>query len=267
MGWLDRVFGKTPSNAGSPVQSSAAVGHSMTDQYAINERDALGSISCSQDVIPDLIKEGNFAWAAYNYEMVATSQTELGLLHWRRGLDPRPDFERAIDAYDNLCVMARTKQLKGSDYSLPLVYAMLSLMGRKVAIEFHNAKSHQEYSDSYYKCCLVHALHDQPLDERHAGLLEKHLTENNELPDRSFLAYFQLLGLRPSDQSPGELVQLADANWAKRKRDRIFADGPSLEGYGIMNELYVDIYLAAVLQKIGWEGESVHRWKWETPLG
>jgi hypothetical protein len=29
-----------------------------------------------------------------------------------------------------------------------------------------------------------------------------------------------------------------------------------------MNDLYVDIYLAAVLKKIGWVGPTVHVWAW-----
>jgi hypothetical protein len=31
-----------------------------------------------------------------------------------------------------------------------------------------------------------------------------------------------------------------------------------------MNDIYVDVYLAAVVKKIDWQGESIHRWKWST---
>ncbi|KAF0173171.1 MAG: hypothetical protein FD160_3503, partial [Caulobacteraceae bacterium] len=61
------------------------------------------------------------------------------------------------------------------------------------------------------------------------------------------------------------LVRKAEDNWLKRKTNRFFEESDSRDGHGDYNELYVDIYLAAVLRKIGWQGESVHRWKWETP--
>ena len=71
----------------------------------------------------------------------------------------------------------------------------------------------------------------------------------------------QLLGLRPNDQPRDDLVKLAETNW-KRRRSNMFFDGWPWFGYGANNDLYVDVYLAAVLHKIGWDGESVHLWRW-----
>lgn len=261
MGWLDRIFGRTLSNAGA--QTSGTVEHLMTDQYSRTEADAVAWIISSHDAIPVLIEAGNFAWAANNYRIIAEKQTELGLLHWRRGLDPRTDFEGAIKAYSNLSEMAETQNLLRRDFEPSLVYPMLSLMGRTVSIEFYDPRAHEEFRIYCYQDCVARALHDEPLDDWHISLIDKHLAHNDDLLDRSFLTYFQLLGLRPTDQSPVELVRLAEANWAERRRDNFFADGPFWNGHGVMNELYVDVFLAGVLKKIGWEGESTHRWKWE----
>ncbi|QDH72991.1 hypothetical protein [Brevundimonas sp. M20] len=264
MRWLDRVFGRTRSTVGS--QSPATDEHLTMDPYAINKADASAWIAGSHDAIPDLVKAGDFAWVANNHRMIAEKQTELGLLNWRHGLDPRPDFERAIKAYDDLREIAQTHNLARSDYEPSLVYAMLSLMGRRVPIAFHDARAHEAYRIGCYQFCIVSALHDQPLDGRHVGLLDKHFGQNDGLPDRSFLTYFQLLGMRPTDKSPDELVRFAEANWAERRYDRFFAEGPAWNGYGDANELYVDIYLAGVLRKIGWKGEGLHRWRWEAPV-
>lgn len=236
----------------------------MTEQYSINERVRLEGIEGSRRVIPELIGVGNYAWAAKNYSLIADGCTELGLLHWRRGLDPRPDFETAIDAYQSLIALARKHDLNTRNYEIPSVYAMLSLMERETQIEFEDEAYHEAHRWPCYQCCLVHELHDQRPNERHTTLLNQYLAENDELADRTFLTYFELLGVRPADQPADALVKLAEANWISRKTDKFFAGGPAFDGYGIMNDIYVDIYLAAVMRKIGWKGASVHSWRWQS---
>lgn len=238
----------------------------MTDQYNRNEKNRLDDIGLIEGAIPNNLNREDFPLAVYNYGRVADRYVDLGLLHWRHGLDPRPDFENSIEAYEKMIALARDYGLPKNVAEIPIVYAMLSLMGRRTPIEFEDEDYHEQHRWPCYQCCLVHALHDQPLNERHAKLLDQYLAENDELPDRTFLTYFQLLGMRLSERSPDELVKSAEANWTKRKRDKFFSDaGAAFDGYGVMNDIYVDVYLAAVLQKIGWQGESVHRWKWETP--
>jgi hypothetical protein len=231
----------------------------------VNERVRHDVIAGSLKVIPELIGAGNFVWAAKNYAMIADKNTDLGLLHWRRGLDPHPDFERAIEAYESLRALVHEHDLERRNHEFPIVYAMLFLMGHKTTIEFEDEEFHEEQRWPCYQCCLVHALHDQALNERHARLLNQYLAQNDGLADRSVLTYLKLLGMRQTDRSVDELVTVADANWAGRKSDRFFSHGAAFDGHGVMNDIYVDIYLAAVLQKIGWQGESVHRWKWEAP--
>jgi hypothetical protein len=234
----------------------------MIEQYTVNEQVGLERVAGSRKVIPELLGAGNLVWAGKNYAMIADAQVDLGLLHWRRGLDPRSDFAAAIDAHESLLRLVREHRLDKHNHEFPIVYAMLSLMGRKSRIEFEDESYHDEHWWPCYQCCLVHALHDQPLNERHTRLLDRYLSENDELADRSFQTYFQLLGTRPTDLSRAELVNLAEANWLCRKNDQSFSDGAAFDGYGVMNDIYVDIYLAAVLQKIGWQGASVHRWRW-----
>lgn len=238
----------------------------MTTQFATNEKNTLDYVQLIEGAIPKNIEKGDSSLATTNYGRLAGSYANLGLLHWRHGLDPRQDFENGVAAYEQMSALAREHQLPKNVAEIPAVYAMLSLMGRESAIEFEDEAYHEEHRWPCYQCCLVHALHDQPLNEHHARLLDQYLAENDEPADHSVLTYLQLLGLRQSDQSPDELVKAAEANWAKRKSDKFFADGgPAFFGYGVMNDIYVDIYLAAVLNKIGWKGESMHRWKWEAP--
>ncbi len=234
----------------------------MTDQYLINEQIRRDGIAGSRRAIPELLSAGNFGWAAKNYAMMADGNTELGLLHWRRSLDPRSDFESAGDAYDKLRAIVQERGLEKRNHEFPVVYAMLFLIGRQMPIEFEDELYHEVHRWPCYQSCLIHALHDQPLNDRDTALINRYLAENDELADQIFLTYLQLLGTRPTDHSIDELVTIAEANWLERKSDKFFRDGPAFDGYGVMNELYVDIYLAGVLKKINWTGNSIHRWIW-----
>jgi hypothetical protein len=237
----------------------------VTDQYSTNEKNRLDELAIIEGALPKNFSKGDFSLAVHNYGSMADLHTDLGLLHWRHGLDPRPDFEKGVVAYKKMSALAREHALPKNVSEIPIVYAMLFLMGHQTAIEFEDENYHEQHRWPCYECCLVHSLHDQPLNERHTRLLNRYLAENDELGDRIILTFLQLLGLRPSEQSPDELVKVADTNWAKRKGDKFFSDGgPAFFGRGVMNDIYVDIYLAAVLQKIGWQGESMHRWKWDT---
>jgi hypothetical protein len=247
---LKQVFGKTAPPPAIP------------DQYAHNEQTARDGITLSTRLVPKLLGEGNFVWAAKNHAMIAEGHTDLGMLHWRRGHDPCPDFEAAILAYEKLRDLVQEQGLERRNHEFPLVYAMLSLMDRKTPIEFEDVDYHWEHRWPCYQSGLVHFLHDQPLPEPRARLLDRYLMENDELPDRSFLTYFQLLGVRPSGQSQDELVQAGEANWRKRKTDSFFSDAGYINGQSVMNDLYVDIFLAAVLKKIGWQGQGIHKWMW-----
>lgn len=233
------------------------------DQYYINEANCLEYIGMIDSIILRNIENKNHILVAENYGVLASSHTHLGLLHWRHGLDPRPDFEKGIAAYERMSALAREHQLPKNIAAIPDVYAMLSLMGHKTAIAFEDEDYHRQHRWPCYECCIVHVLHDQLLDEHHTKLLDQYLERNKDRADLTVLTYLQLLGVRPSDLPRDELVKLADTNWMRRRGNMFFnGGGPAWFGYGVMNHIYVDIYLAAVLHKIGWGGEGVHRWRW-----
>jgi hypothetical protein len=236
---------------------------SGAEEYAIIEQIYRDEIEGSVRAIPNLLDAGNFGWAGTNFNMMAGTHVELGLLHWRGGVDPRGDFERAVDAFDNLRALVREHNLPPSDYDFPLVYAMLALMGRKTPIEFEDSAYHKEHRWPCYLSCVAHALHDQPLDSHHDQLLNTYLGEEEEFADRIIRTYLNLLEAHSGGKPVDAPVAEAEVNWLKRKTSRFFADGgPFSDGHGLKNELFVDIYLAAILHKVGWDGGSIHRWKW-----
>ena len=231
-------------------------------QYARNVEAAQAFVDRTPAVIKDLLKHTNYVWAAQNLKQAADAHIELGLLHWRRGIDPRKDFEGAFRACSALDELVKKHLLPKDDLDLSLVYAALFLMGRPAGIDYVDVAACTEFRWPAYQYRLVNALHDVAPTERLTKLVDGYLATNNALPDKIFEAYFQLLGLRPSKLDMEERVRRARSTWVERRREALAPEGRPLDGHGVMNDLYVDIYLAAVLKKIGWVGHTVHAWTW-----
>ena len=72
------------------------------EQYESRVAQAEALTARGPDVITELLANSNFEWAAQNGRVTAEAYVDLGLLHWRRGVDPREDFECAARAYQKL---------------------------------------------------------------------------------------------------------------------------------------------------------------------
>lgn len=235
----------------------------LDQQYTRSVDAAQAFVARTPAVVKDLLNHTNYTWAAHNLKQAADAHIDLGLLHWRRGIDPRADFEGAFRACSALDDLVKKHLLPKSGYDLSLVYAALFLMGRKAQIDYVDVDACTEFRWPAYQYRLVHALHDVEPTERLTKLMDGYLEKNDALPEKIFESYFQLLGLRPSKLDMEERVRRAKTTWVERRREALAPEGRALDGHGLMNELYVDIYLAAVLKKIGWVGPTVHVWKWD----
>jgi hypothetical protein len=206
------------------------------------------------------LAKGFIVQAARNHAEVARNYVELGTFYWRRGIDPTEQFEAAFVAYNEHLQLRSHPVFYDDGLNIPEVYAAFSLIGRKMKITVENVEYQSYHRWQNYQSCLIHLLHDQPLDDYRTGWLEKYLSKHNGLPEESFLIYFQLLGYLPTDVPVDDLVAHGEANWLKRKTSSFFSEG--VGGHSPYIDMTVDIYLAAVLQKIGWAGDSPHRWRW-----
>jgi hypothetical protein len=241
----------------------ARIGVDADDQYTRNVEASQAFVDRTPAVITDLLNHSNYAWAAQNCKQAAEAHIDLGLLHWRRGIDPRHDFEDAFRACSGLDEMVHKYILSRNDFDLSPVYAAMFLMGHKAQIDYVDEAAVTTSRWACYQYRLVHALHDEAPSNKLMKLTETYFKANEELPDRIFEAYFQLLGLLPTKMDREEQVRRAKTTWAERKRGELCAKGRPLDGHGAMNDLYVDIYLAAILKKIGWTGHTVHAWIWD----
>lgn len=236
---------------------------SAADQYARNEEAALAMVARTPKVVAELLQLSNFEWAAHNCRLAAEAYFDLGLLHWRRGEDPRQDFRGAIMHHDNLTELVRKHRLSPGDFDMSPIYAAMFLMGTKAPLVFFNEASYETLRWPSYEAHIVHALFDKEPGAGMAKLVESHAARNDELPERLLDVYLQLLGLRPSRMGLEERVLRAKTSWAERKREELVERGPAWNGHGVMNDLYVDFYLAAILKKIGVKAQTVHTWNWD----
>ena len=83
----------------------------------------------------------------------------------------------------------------------------------------------------------------------------------------TYRTYFDLLDAGGDAVRTEELVRIAETNYKKRARDAFFGGGPTYMGGGPDNPYVVDFILAAILKKIGWTGETIHKWKWDASAG
>lgn len=238
-----------------------AVGKERSD-WIIQGR--LDEIASKRRALPINFENRDYARAVYNVKNQAEAYVEIGVLRWRQGIDPRPDFASAISAYGEAVALAQKHEVPRSEFGLcPLTYVAFSLMGQHTELFFQDPPDRlpiRRYP--LYEHCLCHWLHDHEPDEPVIKLLEWHLSKKPILYDDVFRNYFQLLGKWPADKDRATLVGEAESYWLKRKTSRHYHNLSAIDGHGEYNDIYLDLRLSAVMKKIGWTGESIHRWVW-----
>jgi hypothetical protein len=141
-----------------------AVGKERSDQII---EIAQNEIVSSCRALPINFENRDCALAVYNVKNQAEAHVEIGVLRWRQGIDPRPDFASAISAYGEAVALAQKHEVPGSEIGLcPLTYVAFSLMGQHTELYFQhplNVISIRRYP--LYEHCLCHWLHDHEPDE------------------------------------------------------------------------------------------------------
>ncbi|KAF0180461.1 MAG: hypothetical protein FD160_1740, partial [Caulobacteraceae bacterium] len=206
------------------------------DRYEWLEKCDLDEIGLTERAIPENLRKGDFERARFNVAGIALSWADLGLLHWRRGLDPRLDFASAAAAFDKAASLAREHELRaGLDWRQTVAAAALYLINHPADIHFWDDRFDKARWPCY-NVCLIYALYDKPLSDLHRSQLEAFLATHNDLVDATYRTYFDLLRA-PADGDREALVRKAEDNWLKRKTNRFFEESDSRDGHGDYNEL------------------------------
>ncbi|TPW05677.1 MAG: hypothetical protein FD124_2048, partial [Alphaproteobacteria bacterium] len=191
------------------------------DRYQWIEKGRLEEFAIIEEAVPKNISSKDFERAQYNRGDAAIILADLGLLHWRHGLDPCGDFRAAAEAFDKAGAMAREYGLRSSvDWRQTVVAAALYLINHPADIHFWNDRF-EKARWPCYDVCLIYALYDKPLSDLHQSQLEAFFAKHDDLVDATYRTYFDLLRA-PAEGDREVLVRKAEDNWLKRKTNRFF---------------------------------------------
>lgn len=237
-------------------------------EYTIGLEDA--SIARYPALIGGWLNRAEWLEAASGWRRFAARYVERGLLKWRHGENPVDDFMRGSEAAQESDALVEREGLDldrgGSDCDLfARAFALIDAALSIPLVSSEDIAVDEAAQFVVYSRYLSLRLQSRPEADQLQDKVMRLLEVGRQLVDRTYSVYLMLLDELPADGDIDALVAQAEWNWARRKTDRFFEPLDMCEGHGDFNVAYPDVTLAAILRRIGWEGESVHRWKWETP--
>jgi hypothetical protein len=237
------------------------------DQAEWNISYTLESISMIDEGMKIVKSDRNIDTIFCNYNSYVTKNIDVGLIRWRRREDPRPDFlnglsraKEAISAFDEWNASPINKD--AIDWNLARTIGWL--MERTLPPVDYVSELAADAADVALDQLLVEALYDRPYRDQIAAPMAKlDRKARQKLSVVTHQCYFDLLDAAGDAPRMDALVAQAEANYTKRARDSFYGGGPTYMGGGPDNPYVVDWQLAAILKKIGWQGESIHKWRWD----
>lgn len=216
------------------------------------------------------IENQDFASAAGGLQSLAVEFVRRGLMRWRQGESPADDLISAYDTFRELAHLSGREELAcgTGGVDCDLFARAFSLLDAEIEVSpWRDEDIANDETPKFlvYSRFVSLRLQNRSEVEQQRERVLSLIEEGRRVVDQSYRVYLTLLGDMPATNGVDELVAQAEWNWARRRTDQYFDLLPIYEGFGDFNVAYPDITLAAILKKIGWEGESVHRWKWGTP--
>lgn len=197
---------------------------------------------------------------------------DTALLRWRRGESPVLDMEKALATSSEMLAAIIDWQLDdetlngyGDVWNLVSYIAYLLNISVKLPKDRlpQIRRDRSLYADVALDYCILDALGGHEWRSNFALSLEQLATKKrHSLAVESYRTYFALLDSNGDNAAVNALVQVAEVNYKKRARDGFYGGGPTYTGGGPDNPYVVDFQLAAILKKIGWAGDSIHRYRW-----
>lgn len=239
------------------------------EKMILNRRD---SIRISESAMRNMVADKNVNRIFANFNVFIKDHFEIALLRWRRGESPVADMMAALD-WANKTVAAIAEWQPDIDVFLhnpdwTVFHYPAYLLNRSIGLpddiwQTMRRRQTADAADLGLDFLLLDALNDRPyrdyLPQQFARLASK---KRQALSVQTYQIYFALIDAGGDIAAIEPLVRQAETNYIARARDPFFFGGVSYEGGGPNNPYVVDFMLAAILKKIGWEGESLHRWRW-----
>lgn len=213
--------------------------------------------------------EGNHDLAFRNHCDALRAFSDLALLQWRQRIDPQPTIRGLVSYYPEVISYLESNdpddKLGFRDslfgFDTDLMDAMGWLSGLSSEIHDH-AKPDRQF---FYGCSnfLLRIAMGVDVPKTDSDAFVEQINSKTDLPHNVLQDTAKILGVIEADVDLETIVQRAERNWELRETSNFFEKhvGTS-SGFGKTNYLYLDFYLAAALNKVGWEGDTIHKWIW-----
>ena len=221
----------------------------------------------------EVITRGDYPLAYRNLCEALEKRFDTALLRWRRGESPIADMKAALATSGEMLAAITDWQLddetlNGYGDVWNLVRYISYLLDQPVELPEERLPRIREHRSQYADVALdYHILDALEGREWRVGLAEpfERLAAKNRqmLAVETYRTYFCLLEADGDGEKTRDLVRAAEANYKKRARDGFYGGGPTYMGGGPDNPYVVDFVLAAILKRIGWSGDTVHKWTWD----
>ena len=243
-------------------KSSEAFGRHMS---FVTER-----IEKTENFIANAKEKADTKLVLMNYAFLIGHLADRSVLAWRQGQDPQSDLEEMYIAYSEATRIRIEEdpdsQLQMSEISAnndwDRVYTLFWLFGKNVKPHYHHEGFPENRYFFYSRYLLSEILNtDVNLKNLDDALLL--CDRNQDLVDKNFLTKLKLLRKVDHSESISSLVEQAEQDWIKRTRSSYYrSNAPDMAGVDETNKLSLDHTLSAILKKIQWSGDSVHKWHW-----
>lgn len=208
--------------------------------------------------------EGNREARLVDDELVIISElSKLAMLDWRGGVDPRPRIAEMTEVYDRMLPTWTDDLRPYAPHAVIAhwaeIYLLFWLAGTPRDVVFVGEADDDMRGHAWDRIVIARVT-DEPVPEDLARFRAEYDLKSRSLVDRSFAVLESLL-----DGAGGEadnLVVDAERYWQQRSASSEWTTRGTGSGFGLEADVMVDVRLGAVLHKIGWKGESAHRWVW-----
>jgi hypothetical protein len=246
----------------------------MTDQVEKLIRYYAESIAEIAALNPQVIAEGKFSTAYSNLLSTMMDHFETALVRWRRGESPVADLQATLAAAEAAVASGREwgidDDMISSESELALLPAYAGFFVNQHAavpadwIALIRKAFSRNAPSVVLELLVLDALEDRPwrrhVDDALAPMSQK---KQRRLAFDTYRTYFALLQANGDGSDAEFLVRAAEQNYTKRLNDSLYSGSFGYLGGGDYNPHMIDFELAAILKKIGWTGESIHRWRWD----
>jgi hypothetical protein len=218
-------------------------------------------VSLKQNGLEPALQRGDYHQVAVSVRQIFQNFLMQGLIGWRcELLSPVEPFRQAVQSVrEGAAALSNLSDEANPTRDLPLDSAsIVAVLVDQPPIPFDVSALIPE---RLLEGLLANALHGN-WDEAawNKGLEKLRKNKRAALAVETYATYAQLL--HADEAATAKLVEHATQLFKKRAKNSYYSGSYESEGGGPDNEFTVDYRLAAVMKKIGYRGENLHRWRW-----